>query len=70
MLMLFRQKLSLISRKDLPQYVLLSLAQGAMMGSRMRESFMSGSERGKVAMYGIRLVRHIRGNPETDYGEA
>jgi hypothetical protein len=40
------ENLSTANTKNLPQYVLLSLAQGAMMGSRMRESFMSGSERG------------------------
>jgi hypothetical protein len=39
----------------------------------MRENLKSGSERcmtGMAAMHGMRLLRHIRGNPETDYGEA
>jgi hypothetical protein len=27
-------------------------------------------EGGKAAMYGMRLMRHVRGNPETSYGEA
>jgi hypothetical protein len=36
------------------------------MGSRMRENLKSGSKREELGtMHDIRIIRHIRGNPET-----
>jgi hypothetical protein len=38
---------------------------------RMRETRMSGVTRGeRLAGQGMRLMRHARGNPDTDYAEA
>jgi hypothetical protein len=37
----------------------------------MREIRTSGATRGeRVAGHGMRLMRHVRGNPDTEYAEA
>ncbi|MGH9800223.1 MAG: group II intron maturase-specific domain-containing protein, partial [Blastocatellia bacterium] len=50
---------------------LISLCAENQCVSRMREIRPSGSRREEAAAkHGIRLLRHARGNPETDYGGA